>query len=57
MTTKETEKKRIHNKFVLTKKVPNRFSKKVGPVICEATDQVFTACGSSVKVYSLKTSM
>lgn len=57
MLTEEKKAKRIHNKFVLTKKVPCRFSSKVDPVICEATNQVFASCGSSVKVFSLKTSM
>lgn len=55
MSAKTTQ--RIYNKFVLTKKIPNRFSNKVEPVVCEATEQVFAAIGNQVNVYSLKTTL
>ena len=42
---------------MLTKKQPSRFSKKVEPVVCEASDQAFVAIGTQVNVFSLKTGL
>jgi len=55
--SEKTKRSQKVQKFVLTKKVPNRFSKKVEPVVCEASDLVFAAIGTQVNIYSLKTGL
>lgn len=52
-----TQKKVDHAKFVLSKRIPTKFTVKAGAAICisDSYEMAFAGCGNSVKVYSLRT--
>ena len=51
------QKKVEHAKFVLSKRIPTKFSIKAGAAMCisDSNEMAFAACGNTVKVYSLRT--